>query len=122
MAGATLRLSKPEMPSSAKAPEHGPELDRAKHFGEVCGVEGVKYVQGKALFNVAGKYVGVAPKEMELAPLTAEQEAERRKKIQGNKKFFSAGSPKAREAAVPQSILDAEKENTRARAAESRAA
>lgn len=118
----TLRLGKPEMPSSVKAPEHGPELDRTKHFGEVCGVEGVRYVQGKALFSNIGRYVGVAPKEMELAPLTAKQETERQQKIRDNKKFFSATTPKAREAAVPQAILDAEKENRKALAAESRAA
>ncbi len=122
MAGATLRLSKPEMPSSATAPEHGPEFDPAGHFGEVCGVEGVKYVQGKALFNNARKYVGPAPKEMQLAPLTSRQESERQKLAQANKKFFHAGTPKAREAAVPQSILDAERENAKVRAAESRAA
>jgi hypothetical protein len=118
---ATLQLGKRDS-VPAVLPEHGPELDRTAHFGEVCGMDGVRYVQGKALFNAIGKYVGPAPKEMCLAALTKEQERARQKQIQNNKKFFHAGAPTTRAAAVPQSIVDAERENARARAAESRAA
>jgi hypothetical protein len=122
MAGATLRLGKPEMPSQATAPEHGPKFDPAQHFGEVGGMDGVKYVQGKALFNNAKTYVGPAPKEMWLAPLTPRQETDRQKQIQANKKFFHAGTKVVKDAAVPQTIIAAERENAQARAAESRAA
>lgn len=118
--GATLSLGKKE--PVAAPPEHGPEFDPASHFGEVCGVDGVRYVQGKSLFNVAKRYVRPAPREMWLAPLTPAQEQLRQKQMQNNKRFFFSGAPLARAAAVPQKIVDAERENAQARAAETRAA
>lgn len=119
--GATLRLGGRD-PVPAKLPEHGPEFNPAANFGEVCGMEGVRYVQGKALFNNVKKYVGPAPENMCLAPLTAEQERDRQKRLLANRKFFHAGTPTVKAAAVPQTIIDAEKENRKALAAESRAA
>lgn len=118
---ATLSLGKKEV-VPAKLPDHGPEFNPAANFGEVCGMDGVRYVQGKALFNAVRRYVGPAPENMWLAALTPEQERERQKRILANKKFFHAGAPATLAAAVPQSIVDAERENAKARAAESRAA
>jgi hypothetical protein len=117
----TLGLGKRET-VPAKLPDHGPEFNPAVNFGEVCGMEGVRYVQGKALFNNVKRYVGPAPESMWLMPLTAEQERERQKKIIANKKFFGAATAAPKGAAVPQNILDAERENRKALAAESRAA
>lgn len=121
MAGATLRLGARE--ETKTPPEHGPEFNADAHFAEVCGITGVRYVQGKALFNVAKKYVRPAPPEMCLAPLTAEQEKTRRNQIIANKKFFGAATAqKVANASMPQAIVQAERENARARAAESQAA
>lgn len=120
MAGATLRLGAREEVKTP--PAAGPAFDEDAHFAEVCGVEGVRYVQGKSLFNNAKKYVRPAG-ELSLAPLTAEQEQARRKQRMANKKFFGvAAAKKTADASVPQTILQAERENARARAAESQAA
>lgn len=120
--GATLSLRKPGSEESVKAPESGPKLDTSAHYGEVCGMQGIRFVQGKAFFNHLGEYVGPAPKHMWLAPLTAEQEAQRRKQAQGNKKFFGTPKNLAPGAGVPLAIINAERENAQARAAESQAA
>lgn len=121
--GATLSLKKPDEQVSSELPEHGPSFDPEAHYGEVAGIEGVRYVQGKAFFNVRGDYVRAAPKHMWLAPLTAEQEQQRRKQMQGNKKFFGpAKNIVPGTATIPQAIINAERENAQARAAESQAA
>lgn len=118
---ATLRLGPKEEVKTP--PEHGPEFNADAHFAEVYGMDGIRYVQGKALFNNQKKYVRPAPPEMWLTPLTAEQEKKRRDQIMTNKKFFGAAvAKKAGDASVPQSIVQAERENARARAAESQAA
>lgn len=119
--GATLSLKKTDGEPPA-AVEHGPVLDTNAHYGEVCGMQGIRYVQGKAFFNHLGEYVGPAPKHMWLAPLTEEQEQQRRRQAQGNKKFFGPAKNLAPAAAIPQAVLNAERENAQARAAESQAA
>lgn len=88
---------------------------------EIGGMEGVKYLQGKNFFNPAKLFVRQAPKEMWMAPLTPAQEVARKRQILQNKKFL-AGVAKPQTAAMPQAILNAERENARARAAETQAA
>jgi hypothetical protein len=122
--GATLSLGRKD-PVPSKLPEHGPEFNQTGHYAEVCGMDGVKFVQGKALFNHIKRYVGPAPENMWLAPLTAEQERERQRKIIANKKFFGTAlgsQPGTAKAELPKDIRDAQQENRKALAAESRAA
>jgi hypothetical protein len=97
-------------------------FDPDGHYAEVHTPEGVRYLQTKYLFDRAHNYMGVAPPHMWLAPLTEEQQRNLRIQRQKNKGFFQAGRPKVKEAGVPQKIIDAEKENARAAAAESAAA
>jgi hypothetical protein len=120
--GATLSLKRPGSEEKPEPQEHGPAFDHEAHFGEVAGMEGVRYIQGKAMFNVQGTYVGPAPKHMWLAPLAAEQEMQRRKQLQGNKKFFGPPKNIAPGVGIPQAVINAERENAQARAAESQAA
>lgn len=116
-----LRKGTDELVKSAP-PEHGPAFDDDAHSAEVYGMDGVRYVQGKALFNNAKNYVGPAPKEMCLAPLTAEQEHARRLQLIKNKKFFGAPKISKIVGAIPQRVLDAQRENAQMLAVESRSA
>lgn len=100
-----------------------PDFDPNALFGEVGGMDGVRYVQGKSLFGNVKQYVGPAPEHMWLAPLTKEQSEQARKRDLANKKFFGAsGKTLAPGAAIPQAVINAERENAQARAAESQAA
>jgi len=103
-----------------RAPEAppAPVFDPTANTGEVGGIEGVRYVQGAGhLFNARKEYVRT-DKSFAMEPLTEEQEANRRKQALSNKKFFISANPKIREAGLPQQVIEAERENARARAAE----
>jgi hypothetical protein len=109
-----LRGAAPEEPAAPAVPQ----FDPAANTGEVGGVEGVKYVQGPGhLFNARQQYVRTDP-TMAMAPLTPEQEAARQRQDIKNKRFFTNALPKIKEAGLPQKVLDAERENARALAAE----
>lgn len=104
-------------------PEHGPVLDESAHYGELFGMEnGARYVQGKALFNVAKKYLCPAEPHMYLQPLTAEQEQARRMQLVKNKKFFGTAKVAKIAGAIPQKVLDAQRENAQMLAVEARSA
>lgn len=98
------------------------EFDNNGHYGEVGGMDGVRYVQGKSLFNNIKQYVRPAPEHMWLAPLTKEQVEQTRKRELANRKFFGGAKNLAPGAAIPQAVINAERENAQARAAESQAA
>jgi hypothetical protein len=99
-----------------------PAFDPDANTGEVGGIEGVKYVQGPGhLFNARHGYVRTDP-AFKMEPLTEEQERNRRKQSMQQKRFFASANPKIREAGLPQQVIEAEKENARARAAEAFAA
>ena len=100
-------------------PAQPKELDWAAHYGEVGGVDGVKFVQGKNFFNAVGKFVREAPKECWLAPLTAEQESDRRARMRKNGQVIGKRPP---EAEMPKHLVDAMRENALAQAAEAGAA
>lgn len=117
----TLKLSG-KGPDDFVKKEAAPVFDPSGLFGEVGGIEGVRYVQGKSLFGNVKQYVGPAPESMWMAPLTKEQTEQTRKRDLANKKFFGAGKTLAPGAAVPQAVINAERENAQARAAESQAA
>ena len=105
-------------PEAPPAPVFDPEANT----GEVGGIEGVRYVQGPGhLFNARKDYVRTDP-SFKMEPLTEEQERNRRKQAMQQKRFFASANPKIREAGLPQTVIDAEKENARARAAEAFAA
>ena len=112
-------------PPSANAAQKGkdlPTFDHDAHFGEVFGVEGVRYVQGRNYFGHKHQFVREAPRDAWLAPLTEEQERARQKQMRDNRKFFGNAKTHRNEGAIPQAVLDAERENSQARAAEDRAA
>jgi hypothetical protein len=102
-----------------KKAEAEPIFNPDANTAEVHGPEGVRYLQDKYLFNRAHRYIGLAPREQWLAPLTPEQEHNRRLQLQKNRKFFGSAKPNNAEAALPQQLIDAERENAKARAAES---
>ncbi len=111
---ATLNLNK----ETVKKPDR---LDESQHYAEVGGVDGVRYVQGDWMFGHDKRCVGEAPDNMKLKPLTMEQELDRRARLQANKKFFAQAKPlKAGE--MPEDVVNAQRENSRARAAEHYAA
>lgn len=108
---------KPIVIKEIEATGEEPELDPSAHYGEVGGVPGVKYVQGDYFFKPDGSFHSLAPEGQRLAPLTKEQEADRQRRMAQVKKLW--GSKLAQSAAaIPASVVAAEKENARARAAE----
>lgn len=114
----TLKLKGTDVLVEAK-----PVFDPSANFGEVCGMDGVRYVQGKSLFGNIKQYVGPAPEAMWLAALTPAQEQEARKRALANRKFFGSQNKNlAPGAAIPDAVIKAERENAQARAAESQAA
>ncbi len=118
---AQLKLRKEE--PTASAPAQDPVFDPDGHKGEVGGMQGVKWIQGKYLFGNNGAYLGIAPESMWMTPLTPEQEKDRRLQLLKNKRFFNGGKVAATvKGTVPQAVLNAERENKQALAAESRAA
>lgn len=119
--GATLSLKRASKTEALEDLElqAGPAFDPNAHFGEVGGIEGVRYVQGRSLYDNLRRYVGPAPKEMWMTPLTAEQERQRRLQMSKSAKLLGTAKSLIAQAAIPQRIIDAERENARARAAES---
>jgi hypothetical protein len=113
----TLSLGKP---ASKKEPD--PVFDDNENTAEIHGPEGIKLIQGKWFFDKSHRYLGPAPEGMWMAPLTPEQRMNLRKQHEKNKKFFGSAKPNIREAGIPQKVIDAERENARAAAAESQAA
>jgi hypothetical protein len=99
-----------------------PPMDFDAHYGEVHGRDdGVRYVQGKNFFGHKGQFIGEAPEAQWLAPLTREQEDNRREQMLKNRKFFAASKPRINDTGMPQAVINAERENARARAAENAA-
>ena len=121
----TLKLNrgKPSAESAVDEPvDETPQFDPEANTGEIGGIEGVRYVQGPGhLFNAHKTFVRTDP-AFKMQPLSEEQERNRRKQALSNKRFFASANPKIREAGLPQQVIDAEKENARARAAEAFAA
>jgi len=120
----TLKLKRdvPAEKGTEDLVDEKPRFDPEANTGEVGGLQGVRYVQGPGhLFNAHKDYVRTDP-AFKMEPLTEEQERNRRKQSLSNKRFFASANPKIREAGLPQQVIDAEKENARARAAEAFAA
>jgi hypothetical protein len=118
--GSTLSLGK-KAPAAAKK-EPDPVFDPNENAAEVHTPEGICLLQLKYLFNKQKQYLGEAPSNMWMDPLTPEQRRNLAIQRQKNTKFFSSGKANVREAGLPQKVLDAERENARARAAEFQAA
>lgn len=115
---AQLTLKKPAPPAPADDElELPPEFDRSAHYGEVGGVPGVRYVQGDNYFKPNGDFHSKAPPEARMKPLTKEQEADRQKRMSATRKMLGKKLAQAADA-LPQKIIDAERENARAKAAE----
>jgi hypothetical protein len=112
--GATLKL-RPD-----KAPD--PVFDPDENTAEVQGPEGTRLLQLKYLFDKAHNFVGLAPQNMWMAPMSDVQRRNLRIQRMKNAAFFENAKPRNRNAAIPQKIIDAERENARARAAETQAA
>ena len=94
-----------------------PVLDRESSYAEIGGMEleGVKYQQGRNYFSPGGHFVKEC-KGPGLPEETPEQKKNRQIQAMKNKKFFGK---KATPAEIPRALLDAERENAQARAAES---
>ena len=100
-----------------------PKMNFAKHHGEVYGdADGARYIQGKNYYDHLGNFLREAPKHAWLPELTAEQEDDRRRQMQANKKFFGSARPRLNDTGVPQTVVNNERENAQARAAERSAA
>lgn len=106
-----------DMPNDDEAPDE-PVFNRSAHYGEVGGVPGVKYVQGENFFKANFDFHSVAPPEARLKPLTREQEADRQKRLAKDRKLWGNKLAQSTNSPLPEKILNAERENTRARAAE----
>ena len=107
------------VPDPLDMPEEKPEFDPRAHYGEVGGVQGVKYVQGDNYFKPNGDFHSVAPPEARMKPLTKEQEADRQRRLNKDRKLFGTKLAQAmHDRNLPQNIVEAEKENARARAVE----
>jgi hypothetical protein len=111
---ATLKL-RPE----SEAPEATPEFDWNAHYAEIGGIDGVKYLQGKNFFGAGGHFRSQAPENMWQHPETDKERQNRIKQATANKKFFGTHQPKI-EGIVPQKVIDADRENRQALAAEAR--
>lgn len=110
-----------ELAAQEKKPEKAPpKFDRTAHYGEVGGEDGVKYVQGNAYFNARGDFVRWAPAAAVLKPLTKEQEMDRQRRLRASKKLFGAKLVKATDS-IPDEVIEAQRENARALAAEQNA-
>ena len=110
----TLGIHKPKEPT--------PVFDPEANYAEIHGPGAVKYLQGCHVFSHQGVYIESVPKEQGLPPLTAEQEQARRVQMQKNKKFFGTAKAKPANAAIPQKVIEAQRENAQALMAEHQAA
>ena len=113
MAALKLRRDEPEIQAM-------PEFDWNAHYAEVGGIDGVKYIQGKNFFGSGGHFRSEAPQHMWLAEETDKQRQNRLKQATANKKFFGT-HPVRNDGAVPQKVIDADRENRQALIAETRA-
>jgi hypothetical protein len=116
MAKMTLRLPTFDQPEVEEQMPEVPEFDRSAHFAEIGGMEGIQYLQGRNFFSAGGHFVREAPKHQWQPEETAEQKRNRIKQKAKDAKFFAKRviAP----AQVPQSIIEAELENGKARYAE----
>ncbi len=110
---AALNLNKGREP----VPPPPPEFDWNAHYAEVGGIDGVKYLQGKNFFGAGGHFRSQAPEHMWQNPETEDQRKNRIRQATANKKFFGTHQPPG---AVPQKVIDADRENRQALAAEMR--
>ena|ERR1700690_4457222 len=109
---ATLKL-KPDEPEAAPIPE----FDWNAHYAEIGGIDGVKFLQGKNFFGAGGHFRSEAPENMWQHPETDAEKKNRIKQSAANKKFYGS-HPVRNEGAVPQKVIDADRENRQAFAAE----
>jgi hypothetical protein len=116
----TLSLDKKAAPPPKKPPV--PVFDENENTAEVHTPEGIGYLQLKNFFNRQKVFVSEAPEHMWMAPMTPEQRKNLAIQRQKNAQFFASAKPKIREAGLPQKVIDAERENARAHAAETQAA
>lgn len=122
---ATLNLH-PNQPTGAQPKKAAvPKFDPNDNYGEVYTDQGAKcYIQLKNFFERHGDnaFIGEAPQHMWMEPLTSEQRNNLAVSRAKNKKFWQGAKPQTREAGIPKQVVDAEKENARALAAETQAA
>lgn len=113
----TLSLKKESPPQSAETEDFEiPQFDPDAHHGEVMGVDGVRWVQGRNYFDNLQRFVKQAPKEAWMAPLTADQEIDRRQRVAHNRRV--ALGRRTAEAPLPEHVIRSRQENARAEAAE----
>src|SRR5271167_4827659 len=96
---ATLSLGKPEKPPAPVAPvKAGPDpvFDPEENTAEMYTPDGMRYIQLKSLFNRAKQYMGPAPENCWLQPMTPEQKRNLKIQTEKNKKIFGSAKPKIR--------------------------
>lgn len=119
---ATLRLNKAvaQAPAVAEPEATKPVFNKDRHHAEIYGEPGIRYAQGKGLFNARGDFVRYAEGPGEPVLTDEEEEAVRRARLRKQKTF--GRQVQIAVAAIPQKVLDAQRENAQALAAESQAA
>lgn len=120
---ATLSLKKrAEAGAAAEQPlksDPVPVFDKEGYFVMDISMGGTLYIQGRHVFTAGGKYLRDIPPGDKPATLTEEQERNFKKdKVRAQKVF---GKPRGPDASIPQAVLDAQRENARALAAEEQA-
>jgi hypothetical protein len=113
----TLSMGRKDAPRQAL-----PVFDPEENTAELHTPEGIRLLQLDHLFNKSHQYIGSAPAGTALAPLTPEQKRNLKVQREKNLRFFGGSKAVIREAGLPQKVIDAERENARARAAEFQAA
>jgi len=98
-------------------PKKPPVFDPNERYGEVGGIEGVGYIQGKNYFSPNKQFRREAPEDQWMRAFTAEEKLNLRKQVAKNVKFFGTKKNVA-PAKIPESVIKAEQENAQARAAE----
>ena len=116
MSKLTLRLTPVDQPDMPEEIPEAPKLDRSAHYAEIGGMEGIQYLQGRNFFSAGGHFVRIAPKHQWQPEETEEQKRNRIRQKAKDAKFFAKRT--IAPAQVPQSLIEAEMENARARSAE----
>ena len=107
--------------AKAEAEEALPTLDRSKHYGEVGGVQGVKFVQGNAYFRANGDFHSYTGPGEELTPETREAEILRKQKEAKDNVKWGRVPKRGGAPELPKKVIEASRENARALAAEAQA-
>jgi hypothetical protein len=118
---ATLNMKSKVAIPEIEAEVETPKLNRDKNYGEVGGMQGVKYVQGNAYFRANGDFHSWTEPDQALKPETPEGELLRKRKEARDDKKWGRIPQRAGAPELPKKVMDASRENAQALAAEAQA-